>query len=376
MRLLDRYMLRELLVPLGFCLCGFLVFWVSFDLLTELGELQAHKLRGVDVLEYYAVRTPEFIVTVLPMALLLAVLYALGRHSKYNELTAMRAAGLSVWRVCTPHIIIGLAASAVFFALNEVWVPDTEQQAERVLTRRIARADDHSSTMLVRNYGFTNARQKRTWQFGAYNLHTAEMTDPKIDWERPDGTYVELIAKQARWDRGVWTFYDVWQNVYSIDPAKNATPISRNHFDALPVPAFSETPEQIRSEIKISARLGRRIGKRADIPLVELYNYIQLHPELNGLDRAWFYTKLHGRLAAPWTCLVAVLIAIPFGAGLGARNVYIGVASSVGLCFAYFVLLQLGLALGSGGYISPLLGAWLPNFIFGLSSLGLLARVR
>ncbi len=376
MRVLDRYILRELLVPLGFCLAGFVLFWISFELLTELGDLQTHKLRGIDVLEYYAVRSPEFIVTVLPIALLLAVLYALGRHAKHNELIAMRAAGLSVWRVCAPHIIVGVAASFVLFALNELWVPDTEQKAERVLKRRIAPGDNPVSAVLVRNYGFTNARQKRTWQFGTYNPYTTEMTEPKIDWERPDGTFVELIAKRASWKQGVWTFYDVWQNVYSADPAKSTTPISRNHFDALPVPAFTETPQQIRSEIKISTRLSKRIGKRADIPLIELYNYIQLHPELSGRDRAWFYTKFHGRLAAPWTCLVAVLIAIPFGAGLGSRNVYVGVASSVGLCFTYFVLMQLGLALGSGGYVPPLLAAWLPNSLFGLSGVVLITRVR
>lgn len=374
MRLLDKYMFRELLAPLGFCLGGFLIFWLSFDLLTSLDDLQAHKLRGIDVLEYYAVRTPEFIVTVLPMALLLAVLYALGRHAKHNELTAMRVAGLSMWRVCLPHIMVGCTASLAFFALNELCVPNTQLRAEQVLNKRIC-TTNRDSVFLVRNYGFTNARQKRTWQFGTYDLQTAEMTDVKIDWEQPDGNYVELIAKRAFWTAGTWRFYDVWQNVYSADPAKSPTPIGRNHFDELPMPAFSETPQQIRSEINISTKLSKRIGKRADIPLLELYNYIQLHPELSKQDHAWFYTRFHGRLAAPLTCLVAVLIAIPFGAGLGWRNVYVGVASSISLCFGYFVLMQLGLALGSGGYVPPLLGAWLPNLLFALSSVWLITQL-
>ncbi|MCS7336997.1 MAG: LptF/LptG family permease [Verrucomicrobiae bacterium] len=376
MRLLDRYTLRELLTPLGFCLCGFLVFWVSFDLLTELRDLQAHKLQAIDVLQYYAVRAPEFVVTVLPMALLLAVLYALGRHAKHNELTAMRCAGLGMWRICTPHLAVGVLASLVSFAMNELWVPDTEQRAELVLKKRLADAPGGMRDTLVRNFGFTNARQRRTWQFAIYNPLTTEMTEPKVDWERPDGSYIELIAKRAVWTNGMWTFYEVWQNVYLVGGDRSAVPQHRNFFDALPVPAFSETPRQINSQVKIATRLSRRAGKRADVPLAELWSYLQLRPELTPQDHAWLYTKLHGRLAAPWACLVAVLIAIPFGAGLGARNVYVGAASSVGLCFGYFVLMQLGLALGSGGHLPPAWGAWLPNIVFGLLGFVLIVRAR
>jgi len=81
-------------------------------------------------------------------------------------------------------------------------------------------------------------------------------------------------------------------------------------------------------------------------------------------------------LAAPWTCLVVVLIALPFGAASGRRNVFVGVASSILICFIYFVLQQLGLALGSGGYAPPWLAAWFPNLAFGLVGLGLTAALR
>jgi len=87
-------------------------------------------------------------------------------------------------------------------------------------------------------------------------------------------------------------------------------------------------------------------------------------------------TKLHGRLAAPWTCLVVVLIALPFGAASGRRNVFVGVASSILICFTYFVLQQLSLALGSGGHVPPWAAAWSPNAAFGLTGLFLTARVR
>jgi lipopolysaccharide export system permease protein len=101
-----------------------------------------------------------------------------------------------------------------------------------------------------------------------------------------------------------------------------------------------------------------------------------LHPNPKRTDRFWLYTKLHGRLAAPWTCLVVVLIALPFGAASGRRNIFVGVASSIFICFTFFVLLQLGLALGTGGYLPAWLAAWFPNLIFGIAGLWLTARVR
>src|SRR4249920_3893267 len=111
MRLLDRYLLREFLVPFAYCLMGFLVFWISFDLIQELVELQRDNLNFSDFFEYYLWKLPELFSTVLPVALLLAMLYALTHHSRHNELTAMRSAGIGLWRICVPYLCIGVTFS-------------------------------------------------------------------------------------------------------------------------------------------------------------------------------------------------------------------------------------------------------------------------
>jgi lipopolysaccharide export system permease protein len=74
--------------------------------------------------------------------------------------------------------------------------------------------------------------------------------------------------------------------------------------------------------------------------------------------------------------VVVVLIAIPFGAASGRRNLFVGVAGSIFICFAYFVIQQVSLALGSAGHLPAWLAAWLPNMIFGTTGLVLTARVR
>src|SRR5919109_5129742 len=97
MRLLDRYLLRELLVPFAYCLTAFWIFWTVFDIFGELEDFQDAKLGIGELAIYYAIKTPELLVVVLPMALLLSLLYALTTPARYQELTAIRAAGVGLW---------------------------------------------------------------------------------------------------------------------------------------------------------------------------------------------------------------------------------------------------------------------------------------
>ena len=78
----------------------------------------------------------------------------------------------------------------------------------------------------------------------------------------------------------------------------------------------------------------------------------------------------------PWTCLVVVLIAIPFGAATGRRNAFVGVAASIFICFGYFIFRELGLGLGTGGYLPPIVAAFLPNALFGSAGIVMTCRMR
>jgi lipopolysaccharide export system permease protein len=372
MRLLDRYLLRELLVPLGYCLGGFLLLWLTSDLIQELSGFQERKLHALDIARYYWVKTPEFIVLVLPMALLLALLYTLTNHARHNEITAIRAAGVSLWRLCLPYFAIGLLASLGVFWLNEYCVPQSDDEAEQIRNSRTPSAAGAPAKDKMLNQGITNARDGRQWIIGIYDLRTGEMTRPLVISKLADGSHIELHAARAVRINGIWNFYDAVE--YKRPAQADALPQLLLKTNLLAKPEFSETPEQIKSEIQISGINGLSKAKRADIPITVLVNYLRLHP--NPMQAAALYTKLAGRLAAPWTCVVVVLIAIPFGVGSGRRNVFVGVASSILICFAYFVVQQVCLAAGAGGKIPPWLAGWLPNMAFGLTGLILTARVR
>src|SRR5437899_752629 len=209
MRLLDRYLLRELLVPLGYCLSGFLIFWIAFDLFTELGELQDHRMRAGDILQYYLVKSPEFLVVILPMALLLALLYALTNHARHHELTAIRAAGISLWRLCLPYFAVGAFSSVVLFVLNEAVVPDSTESGERIMARRVPRQPGSPGPNQVRNLGFDNAGEGRRWQIGLYNTQTGEMSGINVRWTLRDGSSRWLQAEHGLRANGVWIFHNV-----------------------------------------------------------------------------------------------------------------------------------------------------------------------
>ena len=374
MRLLDRYLLRELLVPLGYCLSGFLLLIFAGRLINEMRGLQEKLLHGGDILLYYLVQVPEFLVLILPMALLLALLYTLTNHARHNEITAIRAAGVSLWRMCLPYLLVGLGLSLLSFALNEFYVPDSADKAEAIRNCRVAPGPAAPGRYEIEHAASVNAAGHRKWYCKLYNTRTGEMLGPNVVWGQPDGAQILLWADRAAYLNSVWTFYNARE--YLAAAHTNSPPALVLHTNALALPEFSETPDQINSEIKISNSMSLRAAKKADVPLLDLLNYLRLHPALSGSDAAWLYTKLQGRLATPWTCLVVVLIAIPFGAASGRRNVYVGVASSVVIFFTYWVMQQVCLALGTGDYIPPWLAGWFPNLAFGLTGLWLTARVR
>lgn len=373
MRLLDRYLLRELLLPLAFCLCGLLLCYITLDLFSQLGEFRIRGLSPFEVMEYYLVTTPDVLAIVLPVALLLALLYALTNHARHHELTAIRAAGVSLWRLSAPYFAVGLVCTATLAALGEFWLPDVEERAQRILNRRVEAPAESGKATVLRNFGFTNGRDRRTWQIGLYDPERREMINPKVDWNLPDGTHRELIARHAVWTNGVWLFSGVLENTYGADGALVHRSLPTN---AVAKPEFTETPEIIQSEIRISRRLGRQLGKKSDLPLADIIEYLRLHPELATRDAAWLHTRLHTRLAEPWRCLVVVLIALPFGAASGRRNVFVGVASSIVIGFAYFVLQQMSSALGSGNHLPPWLAAWAPNLFFASLGIALVLRTR
>src|SRR5882672_7748153 len=248
MRLLDRYLLRELLIPFGYCLSGFLIFWITFDIFAQLSDFQKLRLKPAEVAEYYLVRTPETLVMVLPIAFLLALLYALTNHARHHELTAIRAAGVSLLRLSMPYLVLGFLLSLGVFAINELWAPQSVDAAEEILNRHQARQSDAARKDWELKVGFYHSqdgdKDRRWWLVESYNLVTGDMIRPHVIWQLPDGTLQEIYAESAAYVDRVWTFTNV--NVLEYSGVRGDVP-KQDKKEFLSMPVFVETPEQFKS---------------------------------------------------------------------------------------------------------------------------------
>lgn len=371
-RLLDRYLLRELALPLVYCLSGFLIFWISSDLLRDLDSFQQERLTALDLIEYYVLGLPELLVLLLPIILLLALLYALTNHARHNEITAMRAAGISLWRVCLPYFLVAWIFSLAIYVMDQHVVPSWTEQAQRLRRRHVDVGAVREDFRWKLDLKFYNERDGRFWRIRAYNVETGEMQDPYVEWRRSEhSARLLLSAERGYYEGGVWTFY----RGRLVDTAPDTT-TPAEAFEVMAVPEFSETPERIRSEFKVRQLSSLRAARKAKLTVAEILDYRWLHPELRPRERALLDTQLHRHLATPWTCFVVALIAIPFGAASGRRNVFVGVANSLFICFVYYVLQELGFGLGTAGLLPPALAMWFPNVSFGTLGVILTLRAR
>lgn len=483
MRLLDRYLFREVLVPLGFCLGGFLIFWISFDLFGQLDEFQKWNLSSLEIAQYYLYDLPVLLNTALPVALLLATLYALTTHARHHELTAMRAAGISLWRICLPYFVLGLGLSLALLWINEQVMVDGPER-KRELTQRHSNPEGQKSARWRDRVNFRNPSAQRDWSLGSFQLDSGELRQVRVGMPLPQGAYREVTAISARWTNGYWRLTNGIERIYRENgdplPAEKPKPIftlsemggppgalalwkgtpvyesnqlvavtrlvrkeersqeqwtldrliltnslaetlrfsaplesgarrvimaeggswtngqwrfrnareflSRSGTDGdvldqfhpeIDLPELGETPDMIRSEVRVGELLARTSTmRRGELPVRDVLDYLQLHPNLNKRDRALLDTQLHARIASPWTCLVVSVIAIPFGAPSGRRNIFYGVAGSLALGFLYFAVQRLGYALGQSGLVTAWLAAWLPNLCFGTVGVWLTSRVR
>jgi lipopolysaccharide export system permease protein len=316
------------------------------------------------VAEYYLVKAPDFLWIVMPVALLLALLYCLTQLARHHELTAMRAAGVGMWRLVFPYLGVGVTLSLVLLAVNEGVAPRASVRAAEIL---------HGPTSRVqKNLNFQNAADRRIWRIGEYDPQRAVMSRVRVDWDLPDGSSRKLVAESARYENRAWVFRQVTDFRQASAESLMVTTVTNE----LAVPEFGETPAQIATEIKMAGLRSFRASSRVPLSFVEIRDYLRWHPGIRREERAFLETLMHARLAMPWTCLVVVLIAVPFGVPSGRRNVVVGVASSLLICFVYYALRELAVILGSGGVLPAPVAAWLPNLVFGGVGMVLTARAR
>ena len=355
MRLLDRYVIRNFLQAYIYCIAGFLSIWLIFDISDNISTfIDEHFGFGLTV-RYYATQVPQVFIILLPVALLLALLFSLGRMSRSNEIVSMLTAGISIPRLLTPLIAMGLVTVVASFALNYELAP----HAELAKKNFIATARAHEVT--VQGQIFRNRTDLRTWFIQSFRPgHNIFNNVQVLQQDAHDNIVENYLTPRATYhsETKTWEFENV--KVVRYDAAGNIT--DEKMLPSLKIDHWSETP----------FRLGSANVRAEFLSVPELHDYLHFNSDFPVTLLAPFRTHFQYRIALPWTCLVVVCIAAPLGIGYSRRGVLASVASAVILVFSMNFLTHLFLALGEGDRISALVAAWTPNLIFTIIGMYLL----
>jgi len=362
--ILDRYMASELVGPFGFGLAAFTLSFAAINILA-IGRLVSEEHAALVVaVAYFLWQLPQVVVTVVPMAMLLGTLLALGRLSGESELIALKAGGVGLVRAVAPLLVIGVVVSVAAYWLQERVVPYANDQAvylREETIKHIGAFGGGQHTVITQLPG----GGKQVTYFGAFQPATGQLLFVTIITYGPDNRPRGIVfSDRGHYATPAWTF----DNASTYRFGKDG---SVDEYAQLPhaVIDVGEKPSQIQQR---AADNNRDAMSRAQIK--EVIDSKQLsQPETRA-----YQTTYEEKLARPFASFVFTLFAIPFGlrpargGGTG-----LGFALALAITFVYFVFLSISSAVFSGlpgGYAVSTFGAWLPNVLF--TAVGIVSLMR
>jgi lipopolysaccharide export system permease protein len=370
LNLIDRHLLREWLhifvLVLGAVL-GLLLMQAMYD---DFRDVLRDGASAGEIALYYAVKLPSYLSVVLPLALLMSLLYALGQLHRNNEITALRAAGLGLLRITRSLWVAGVVLCGVTWYLNASVIPWSVEEARAIRESISFRQEARGATMervgVRTGVAFDNQREGRMWFFNRYSQFTRRgygATVVELDAARREKT--RLLAKEAWLDvaRGGWVFRDgreLW-----LDPATGEVTRTVAFVEKI-VPRFKEDP----------ALMQVFDVKPGDLSFHELRRIIDYFSVEENPKVTAYAVRYYGLLADTLGPLIVLAIAIPFAVAGVRVNPVVGVSKSIGLFLIYFVLLRVSTALGSKEILPAIWAALLPSVAMLGVGLGFVLRAR
>jgi lipopolysaccharide export system permease protein len=356
MRIISRYISQELAKIIAVCLGGFVAIYLVIDFFERIDNFLAAELALSWAAQYFLLKVPFILQQGIPMAVLMGTLITLGLIARNNELTALRASGVSPLLLSGPIVIAALLLSLMDFGLAEYLVPLTTSRANWVWHVKVKKLPEQSS--------FT---QEKLWYKSGQTLYNIRVFHPKrqtlegVTIYRFDNAFrlvQRLDARRGQWDGKGWIFTD-------------GILLSRNTDANFNIERF----EQRRLELEERPESFLHLDKPPEeMTLAELGRYVT-KIESEGYDATRYRVDFHTKIAFPFTSVIMALLGIGVALYQGKRGgMAIGVAVSVALAFIYVIIFQLVLSLGYAGNLHPLLAAWATNAFFGMTGLFLLVH--
>lgn len=349
--ILDDYVLRDFLLYLAMIGGAFIMLLLVFTLFELLGDILHNGISVLTVGEYLLNVTPYFLYyPIAPMSMLLAVLVTFGLLQRSNEITAIKATGISLYRVVIPVLFASALVAAVLFLSDQFYLPYTNKRQDELRNRIKGKPAQ------------TYLRPDRKWIFGQHSdIYYYQLFDPDRDtfggisvFQFDPHTFQithRIAAERAHWSSpmGRWVYEQGWERSLN-GPAIE----SYRKFDVATYPQLAEPPAYFKKEVKQSSEMNYE----------ELRRYIR-DLEQSGFDVVRLRVQLHKKIAYPLITLVMAVLAVPFALSAGKRGALAGVATAIGIGVVYWTISGLFEAMGNLSQLPPAVAAWSPNLVFG-----------
>ncbi len=350
--ILDRYIMRKFLSLFLLVFLGLMALTVVVTFFERLNIVYEHN-KPVGLLNQFIwFSMPQFMSYILPVAALTAMLLTLGLMTKFNEVTAMKACGISLYRIVLPVAVLAAAVSLTSFYLQERVLPGANTRAQQTWDT-ILDLPSRSYNPLNRSW-MANKAKDRFYNFsyfdpsrGAFGKMAILELDPAT-WTLKRRFYAErayLQDKTLRLENG-------WEREFPADGPVQYEKIASREV------VLEEGRDFFLKKWKEPDQMS----------FGELQAYIREVRDL-GFETVRYRVDLHYKISFPFVCLIMTLLGIPFAFSMGKRGTLVGIGLSFVIAMVFWGTVGLFRGLGYAGSLNVLLAAWGPNVIFGLAGL-------
>ena len=357
----DRYILSEMVGPFLVSLGGLLLF-ILLNLILSLSDLMVDRGVGIaSLIHLLVLKLPSLLVLALPVSGLFATFLGLGRLVHDREVIAFQAAGVSLRRILLPLVVAATLIAGADFALYNWAVPSSEHLYQQTLRGIIFRG----GVPHVRANTFFKGQEGEFFYVRSYNEKTGVLNEVLVYdvtgklFPQAKSAVTILTAKTGRWKGDAWTLDD--GKVYGYD--HDGTLTYTGSFSTLQIAAGqvgadflfgSRTPSEMRiGELRHQIALLRKSGADVDDLIVEC----------------------NLKAAMPFATIVFVLFGGAASLLFGWRSRAVGIVIGFVLVGLFQGTLLWTQTLGRRGIISPPLGAWFPDILFGAIGIALFLQL-
>jgi len=363
--LLDDYVMRQFVANFVLVLSSFVALSLIFSFFELVGDIIRNRTPLVTVGDYLLNLIPYMLYNLAPLCALIAVLVTFGALNRTSEITAMKATGISLYRIAAPVLVLAAVLAALLFTFDEFYLPTANKRQEAlrsVIKARPAQTFSRPDRKWIT--GQTNGGEDpvRIFYYQFFNPDMNSFANLTV-FEFQPGTFVlqrRIFATSAHWDQSAhqWIFESGWQRTFDKEAVATYQPFTVSLF-----PEIHEQPNYFKKEF-VAAQ---------EMSFADLTRYIN-DLKQSGFDTMRLRVQLNHKIAYPLVTLVMAILAIPFALSMGRRGSLAGIAAAIGLAIAYWVIAGLFEAMGNVNTLPPMLAAWSPDILFTFAGAYLLLR--